>query len=88
MDLLPDVLGKNSSQDKSRGEPAQALSGDSPVRVRTGIDMKAMVIENYLKDFRALKIALDYCTLTSACQFALEGRGPPDLQDQAIATIS
>ncbi|KKK22844.1 hypothetical protein P175DRAFT_0501544 [Aspergillus ochraceoroseus IBT 24754] len=69
-------------------EPAQALAGDSPVEDSTGIDMKAIVIENYLKDLGPLKSALDYCTLATACQYALEGRGPPDLQDQVIATIA
>lgn len=69
-------------------EPAQALAGDSPVKVSTGTDMKAIVIENYLKDLGPLKSALDYCTLATACQLALEGRGPPDFQDQVIATVA
>lgn len=69
-------------------EPAQALAGDSPVRDSTGTDMKAIVIENYLKDLGPLKSAIDYCTLATACQLALEGRGPPDFQDQVIATIA
>ncbi|KAJ9222686.1 hypothetical protein DTO207G8_8023 [Paecilomyces variotii] len=68
--------------------PAQALGGDSPVKDGTGTDMKVLVIENYLKDLGPLKAALDYCTLATACQLALEGRGPPDLQDQVIATIA
>ncbi|PKX97566.1 uncharacterized protein P174DRAFT_439331 [Aspergillus novofumigatus IBT 16806] len=69
-------------------EPAQAFAGDSPVRDSTGIDMKAIVIENYLKDLGPLKSALDYCTLATAGQFALEGRGSPEFQDQVIATIA
>lgn len=69
-------------------QPARALGGDSPVGDSTGIDMKAIVIENYLTDLGSLKSALDYCTLATACQIALEGRGPPDLQDQVIATIA
>ncbi|KAJ9216051.1 hypothetical protein DTO166G4_2295 [Paecilomyces variotii] len=68
--------------------PAQALGGDSPVKDGTGTDMKVLVIENYLKDLGPLKAALDYCTLATACQLALEGRGSPDLQDQVIATIA
>ncbi|KAJ9247348.1 hypothetical protein DTO207G8_8128 [Paecilomyces variotii] len=43
-------------------------------------------LQNYLKDLGPLKAALDYCTLATACQIALEGRGPPDFQDQVIAT--
>ncbi|KAF5858872.1 hypothetical protein ETB97_003621 [Aspergillus alliaceus] len=69
-------------------EPVQALAGDSPVKNSTGTDMKAIVIENYLKDLGPLKSALDYCTLATACQLALEGRGPPEFQDQVIATIA
>lgn len=67
-------------------EPAQALAADS--QLNDSADMKALVIESYLKDLGTFKGALDYCTLATACQFALEGRGPPDLQDQAIATIA
>ena len=54
----------------------------------TGTDMKAIVMESYLKDLGTRKSALDYCTLATACQWALEGRGPPDFQDQVIATIA
>lgn len=49
---------------------------------------KALVLESYLKDLGPLKGTLDYCTLATACQLALEGHGPPDLQDQEIATIA
>jgi hypothetical protein len=69
-------------------EPAQTLAGDSPVEDSTSADMKAFVIENYLKDLGPLKSRLDYCTLATACQYALEGRGPPDFQDQVVATIA
>lgn len=50
--------------------------------------MRDVVIENYLKDLDRLKHAIEYCTLATACQFALEGRGPRYLKDQTIATIS
>jgi hypothetical protein len=69
-------------------EPAQALAADSSLKDSTSTDMKALVIESYLKDLGPLKSAVDYCTLATACQFALEGRGPPELQDQVIATIA
>ncbi|KAJ6093204.1 hypothetical protein N7486_008493 [Penicillium sp. IBT 16267x] len=59
-------------------EPAQDLPADSPASDRNSTDMKAIVIENYLKDLGPLKSALDYCTLATACQVALKGRGPPD----------
>ncbi|KAJ5713577.1 uncharacterized protein N7483_010758 [Penicillium malachiteum] len=69
-------------------EPAQAFAGDSVARDGTGADMKVLVIESYLKDLGPLQYALDYCTLATACQCALERRGPPDLQDQVISTIA
>ncbi|KGO47995.1 hypothetical protein PEX1_062180 [Penicillium expansum] len=70
-------------------EPVQALSGDSPVRDGTaGTDMKDFLLKDYLKELGPLKNALGYSTLATACQFALEGRGPRDFKDQAIATIS
>ncbi|KAJ5622524.1 hypothetical protein N7528_005756 [Penicillium herquei] len=69
-------------------EPAQAFAGDTVARDDTGADMKALVIESYLRDLGSLQSALDYCTLASACQCALEGRGPPDLKDQVISTIA
>jgi hypothetical protein len=69
-------------------EPAQAFATESPVKDSTGTDMKAVVIESYLKDLGPLQSRLDYCTLATAGQYALEGRGPPDFQDQVIATIA
>ncbi|CRL28483.1 unnamed protein product [Penicillium camemberti] len=48
----------------------------------------SLTLKNYLKDLGYLKNALCYSTLATACQFALEGRGPPDFKDQTIATIS
>ena len=50
--------------------------------------MKAVVIANYLKDLGPLKSAVSYSTLATACQLALDGRGPPDFRDQVIATIA
>lgn len=50
-------------------------------------EMKDAVIEDYLKDLGSLKAALNYSTLATTCQLALEGRGPPDLKDQIITTI-
>ncbi|KAJ5595381.1 uncharacterized protein N7459_001589 [Penicillium hispanicum] len=67
-DLRPDFLEKTSSQDRSRTRTGAGVSGRQP--------------ENYLKDLGPLRSALDYCTLATACQFALEGHGPPDFQDQ------
>lgn len=72
----------------SEREPAQALAADSPVRDGSRTDMKAFVIENYLKNLGPLKSTLNYRTFATACQYALEGRGPPDLKDQVIATIA
>jgi len=46
-----------------------------------------MVIESYLADLGLLRSSLSHCTLTTACQIALEGPGPVDLKDQLIATI-
>ncbi|KAJ6127648.1 hypothetical protein N7523_003260 [Penicillium sp. IBT 18751x] len=59
-----------------------AFAGDSPVKDSTGTDTKAFNIEISLKDLGPLNRALDYCTLATACQFAFEDRGPPELQDQ------
>lgn len=49
-------------------EPAQALAGDSPVNDSAGVDMKALVINSYLKDLGPLKSGLDYCTLATAAK--------------------
>ncbi|KUM55788.1 hypothetical protein ACN42_g11449 [Penicillium freii] len=72
----------------SEREPAQALVGGSPTKDSTATDMRDVVIKSYLQDLGNLKQAIDYCTLATACQLALEGRGPRDLKDQAIAAIS
>jgi hypothetical protein len=66
----------------------QALAEDSPVRNGAGTDMKAMVIANYVKDLGPLQSSLSHSTLVTACDVALQGRGPPDLKDQVIATIA
>lgn len=58
------------------------------MRDGTSADMKAIAIDSYLKALGSLKSRLDYGTLANACQLALEGRGPPDLKDEVIATIA
>lgn len=68
--------------------PAQTLSGDRLVEVSTGTDMKAIVIKNYLEDLGPLRSEISHCGLATACEFALEGHGPPDFRDQVIATIA
>ncbi|KAJ5759793.1 hypothetical protein N7520_006949 [Penicillium odoratum] len=80
-------LRRKRNPDSLRG-PVQALATDSPTSDCNSTDMKEFVIENYLKDLGPLKARLDYSTLATACQLSLEGRGPPDFQDQVIATIT
>ncbi|OQE05170.1 hypothetical protein PENVUL_c026G07314 [Penicillium vulpinum] len=65
----------------SEREPAQPFADNSPVTDGTPTDMKAMVIANYLEDLGPLKRSLSHSTLVTACQLALEGRGPLDLKD-------
>ncbi|KAJ5143812.1 uncharacterized protein N7515_002599 [Penicillium bovifimosum] len=50
--------------------------------------MDAIVIANYLEDLGPLQSSHWVSTLPTACEVALEGRGPPDLEDQVIATIA
>lgn len=69
-------------------KPAEAFGVDSSARDSIEVDMKALVIESYLKDLGSNAAAIDYSTLVCACWCALEGRGPPDIPDQVVATIS
>lgn len=71
---------------RPRREPTQSLSTDG--FMGDGVDMKLIVIEGYLKDLGPRKSRLDYSTLATACQVALDDRGPCDFQDQVIATIT
>ncbi|KAJ5545303.1 hypothetical protein N7535_006314 [Penicillium sp. DV-2018c] len=50
--------------------------------------MKAIAIADYLEDLGPLQSSLCHSTLATACKIVLEGRGPPDLKDQVIATIA
>ncbi|OJJ42434.1 hypothetical protein ASPZODRAFT_76708 [Penicilliopsis zonata CBS 506.65] len=64
-----------------RGQAQALADGDSA-------DMKSAIIKKYISDLGPLGAALGYSTLINTCQYALEGRGPPDLKDQVIATIA
>ena len=61
--------------------PAQTFSDT------TTIDMKATVIANYLEDLGSKRAAIGNNPIVNACQWALEGRGPPDLKDKVVSTI-
>ncbi|KAJ5571428.1 hypothetical protein N7535_005088 [Penicillium sp. DV-2018c] len=50
--------------------------------------MPIAAIADYLEDLGPLQSSLCHSTLATACEIALEGRGPPDLKDQVIATIA
>ncbi|KAJ5947915.1 hypothetical protein N7466_000930 [Penicillium verhagenii] len=76
----------NSEKRNPDREPVQSLAVGSPTDEST--DMKAIITESYLKGLGQLKARIDYSGLASACQIALEGRGPPDFKDQVIATIT
>ena len=49
--------------------------------------MKATVIANYLEDLRSKSAAIGNNPIVNACQWALEGRGPPDLKDNVVSKI-